>query len=63
MLIFYYYVAICETIQMCAKEMRSFRNVYTKFLQIIYDIYVKKDMALNNQRCLIWHKTKPSYLS
>ena len=40
----------------------SFKNVINKMcLEIIYLIYMyKKDMALNNQQWLIYHKTKPN---
>ena len=35
--------------------------IYKMCLEIMYLIYMyKKDLALNNQQCLICHKTKPT---
>ena len=37
----------------------SFKNIIKLFLEIIYLIYMyKMDLALNNQLCLIYYKTK-----
>ena len=35
--------------------------IYKMCLKIMYLIYMyKQDLALNNQQCLIYHKTKPN---
>ena len=61
------YIAILETISLCAKKSSgSFKNVINKMcLQIIriYLIYMyKEDLALNSLKWLICHKTQPNKL-
>ena len=41
----------------------SFKNViYKMCLEIIYLIYIYKDLALNNLQWMIYHKTQPNQI-
>ena len=56
------YIAILETISLCAKKMSSglFINVTNKMFTNHLICMYKEDLALNNRQWLICHKTQPN---